>query len=389
MKLTKVFDKLIAHHVGGARIIAQQGGTSSSKTYSTLQLLLIIAAKHPGLLISVVAESLPHLKRGALRDFINILEEEGIYSERIHNKTDNSFKIGGSVIEFFGADSPDKLRGARRDYLFLNECNNISYAAFNQLEPRTKTRVFLDYNPVAEFWVHEHLLDKPGVAYIQSTYLDNDFLDPSIIKSIERRRETDPAWFKVYGLGETGRAEGLVFNKWDIVDDVPDSKLLGYGLDFGYTNDPSAAIAVYLAEGTLYFDELIYSTGLTNDDLFIRARKAKIDMQANTYADSAEPKSIEELFRLGWRGVRPVVKGADSIRNGIQVMQTYNIKVTKRSTNLIKELRNYQWATDKYGEPLNKPSDNWNHCIDSARYCCMMTVGSEKDKGKILSIDFI
>ena len=389
MKLTSVFDKVAKAHIEGNRIIAQQGGSSSSKTYSTLQLLILIAAKHPNLLISVVAESLPHLKRGAMRDFQNILLDEGIYAEKNHNRTDNTFIIGKSKIEFFSADSPDKLRGGRRDYLFINECNNLRYEAFNQLEIRTKQRVFLDYNPVAEFWVHEHLLGKDGVKYIQSTYKDNEYLDDKIVKAIERRRDSDPNWWRVYGLGEVGRAEGLIFNNWDVIDTMPNSKLLGYGLDFGYTNDPSALIEVRFAEGTIYLNELVYDTGLTNDDLYVLAKKNKLDMQSYTYADSAEPKSIEELYRLGWRGCKSVIKGKDSIRNGIQVMQKYNIRITKDSTNLIKEFRNYSWAEDKYGEALNKPIDNWNHAIDAVRYCCMMTLGSEKDKGKMLAFDIL
>lgn len=388
MEFSTVFKKTLKAYSEKPRIILEQGGTSSSKTFSILQLLIIIASKHDKL-ISVVSETLPHLKRGAMRDFFNILIGEGIYREKYHNKTDNTYQINNSKIEFFSADNPDKIRGARRDILFINECNNVSYPVYDQLEVRTKETIFLDYNPVSEFWAHEKIKIRDDVYYIQSTYKDNEFLDEKIVTSIESRKDIDPNWWRVYGLGETGSIEGLVFTNWEIVDEMPeDYKKLGYGLDFGFTNDPTALIEVGQQGGFLWLDEKIYETALTNDDIYVKAKKLKIDMETETIADSAEPKSIEELYRMGWN-VKPAVKGRDSINSGIDILKSYQLKVTKNSVNLIKELRNYKWAVDKHGKVLNKPIDNWNHAIDGVRYLALMKLSVEKNKGEILDFDIL
>lgn len=368
MRLTKVWDYNAQAHVDGYRIIANQGGTSSSKTYSLLQLMLIIAGKYSHKLISVVSESLPHLKRGALRDFIQILKDEDLYRESLHNKTDNSFKVHNSVIEFFGADSPDKLRGARRDYLFINECNNIPYDSFQQLEVRTKERIFLDYNPTSEFWVHEKLLGHEDVKYIQSTYLDNDYLDPNIVKSIERRKDQDENWWRVFGLGEVGSTEGIVYTNWKIVNKWPECRWEVLGIDFGYTNDPTAIVRIGYYDQELYIDEVVYETGLTNQDIGRKLKGERVQM----YADSAEPKSIEEIRRMGFH-IKPCEKGKDSILNGITKVKEYKLNITKTSTNVIKELRNYQWRL-KDGRPDNKPIDNYNHALDAMRYAITMKV---------------
>lgn len=313
---------------------------------------------------SIVSESMPHLKRGAMRDFFNILKNDNLYSERFHNKSDSIYTINDSIFEFFSADQDDKLRGARRQNLFINECNNISYNSFTELEIRTEFNVWLDYNPVAEFYVHTELLDKDFVDFIKLTYKDNEMLSPNIIKSIESRMSNEN-WWKVYGLGEVGRLEGIVFDNWKIVDGVPDhSKLLGYGLDFGFTNDPTAIVAVYYADNTFIIDEVCYLTELTNQmiaGIFDRLPKALV------ICDSAEPKSIRELTLRGVMA-RGADKGKGSRMYGIDLMKSIRFVVTKRSTNLIKELRNYQWKTDRDGKPLNEPIDFMDHAIDALRY---------------------
>jgi len=366
------------------RFVVNQGGTSSTKTFSILLALLCHAANEQGILISVVSESLPHLKRGALRDFIKILMDNNLYKEKWHNKSDNSFKVGKSIIEFFSADQPDKLRGARRDYLFINECNNIPKAAFDQLEVRTSKKVYLDFNPVSEFWVHEHLLPMKGVKFIKSTYRDNPFLDETIIKSIERRKETDPAWWRVYGEGEVGSVEGMVYPLWNPVDKFPECKWECMGLDFGYTNDPTALVRVGLSEGEIYLDELIYETGLTNQDTLKRFEALSISRSIEVFADSAEPKSIEEIRRGGYF-IKPCEKGRDSVINGINKVKQYKLNVTKSSVNLIKELRNYKWM-EKGDKVLNKPIDDWNHLLDAVRYALTMKTAN---KGRVMRVGSI
>jgi phage terminase large subunit len=362
LETTKVFEKNIEAE---NRLIINQGGTSSSKTWSILQILLLLAVKRSNLVISVVSETLPHIKRGAMRDFLIMLKQEGLYGACIHDKTNNAFHFGNSFIEFFGADSEDKVRGPRRDILFLNECNNISQATFDQLEVRTKETIFLDYNPTHEFWVHELMQYRDDYDYIHSTYLDNDLLDERIKKSIEQRKHKEN-WWKVYGLGEVGSLEGVVFNNWRQVDEYPDNmKWEVYGLDFGYTNDPTTLIRVGMKENQLYCDELLYKAGLTNSEIaqFIKSKEIKDTI----IADSAEPKSIEEIYRQGM-DVRGSEKGKDSIVYGIDLLQNYQLNITKRSVNLIKELRNYTWDQDKTGKQLNKPIDMYNHAIDALRY---------------------
>lgn len=378
MKLTSVFTKNAEAYVKKKRYIINQGGTSSSKTYSILQLLILIAIKNEGLMISVVAESLPHLKRGALRDFINILEHEGVYSESSHNKSSNRFKVGTSTIEFFSVDASKKLRGARRDILFMNECNNIDKKAFDELTVRTKLCTFLDFNPVEEFWAHKFMDERSPEDYefIKSTYKDNEHLDQNIIHEIEARRFTDPAWYKVFGEGEIGVLEGVVFTNWDIVDEMPQTpKQLG-GLDFGYTNDPTAIIHVAYSNGEIWLDEKMFQTHLTNSMIakFIMADDSIKSLI--TVCDSAEPKSIDELKLAGVRAIA-ADKGPDSVRNGIDLMKQYKIHITKRSVSLIKEFRNYRWKQDRDGKSLNVPIDIWNHGIDASRYPITYMLGSQ------------
>jgi len=312
-----------------------------------------------------------------MRDFFNILKENDLYIRDNHNKTDNTYQVNNSVIEFFSVDNHAKLRGARRDILFINECNNVSYEAFNQLEVRTKKRVYLDFNPVSSFWAHEKVLTRDDTAFLKTTYLDNDALAPEIIKSIEARK-SDVNWWRVYGLGEVGMLEGLVLKNFGIVDSMPtEYKWKAYGQDFGFTNDPSALIDVTYANGELWLDEIIYETGLTNSDLSTKYAENGLLRRSEIIADSAEPKSIEEIHRMGWF-IKPAHKGKDSILNGIDILKRYKINITKRSTNLIKEFRNYTWQVDKDGNHINKPIDYYNHGIDAVRYVALNKIGKPK-----------
>lgn len=382
MKPTKVFKKNLEALRGGARYIVNQGGTSSSKTYSVLQLLIIIACRKPGQLISVVSESLPHLKRGAMRDFISILKNEGLYSESLHNKSANQFAVGGSIIQFFQAGQGGApLRGSRRDYLFINEANNITYEAYMELMIRTRKVTFIDFNPVSAFWAHEHILTNPdpNVVFIKSTYRDNDQLDPGIRAAIEARKEKDPNWWKVYGEGEVGKMEGVILHNWDMVESIPDTARRCVGIDFGFSNDPTAVIDIRLSDGELYWDERLYQTGVTTAAL-VQFIKSDPDLaRAVLVCDSAEPKTIAEMNLAGLRAV-PADKGPDSVRNGIDSLLQRKLHITKRSTNLIKEARNYRWKTDRDGKAMNVPIDLWDHGIDAARYGSTYLIGMDNNK---------
>ena len=366
------------------RIKIVQGGTSASKTYSILAVLIDRALRKDGIEISIVAESIPHLRRGALKDFVKILKWTNRFYDQQLNKSLLTYHFkNGSVVEFFSADDASKLRGARRDILYINECNNVTFEAYNELSIRTKKEVYLDFNPANEFWVHKELKDEPDTDFIILTYKDNEALDESIVTQIEKNRDKAATssywanWWRVYGLGQVGSLEGVVFNNWKEIDTIPkEAKLIGIGLDFGYTNDPTAAIEIYNYNGTRIVNELVYRTGMVNSDI------AKIlPSSVVIYADSSEPKSIEEIRRQG-KTIKGVTKGADSINYGIDVMQRQDYLVTKQSTNLIKELRSYCWDTDKQGQRMRRPIDHYNHAIDALRYHEMEALGLKSNYGQ-------
>jgi phage terminase large subunit len=359
------------------RVKIIQGGTSAGKTFGIIPVLIDKAAKVEGLEISIVAETIPHLRRGALRDFLKIMKSTGRYFEERFNRSLLRYEFAnGSVIEFFSADDSSKLRGARRDILYINECNNITFDAYNELAIRTRKEVYLDFNPANEFWVHTELKDESDSDFLILTYKDNEALDQSIIDQIEKNREKAKTstywanWWKVYGEGQLGMLEGVVFSNWKQIDTIPkEAKLIGLGLDFGYTNDPTAIIEIYNYNGQRIVNELAYQTGLLNSDIAKLLPKNVV-----VYADSSEPKSIDEIRRYGIT-IKGVTKGKDSINYGIDVIQRNEYLVTSNSSNLIKELRSYIWDTDKQGKRLNKPIDFNNHAIDAWRYHEMETLG--------------
>jgi phage terminase large subunit len=380
-KRTTSINKILSLN-GRIKII--QGGTSAGKTFGILPILIDKCAKEKGLEVSVVAETIPHLRRGALKDFLKIMRWTNRYFDDRFNKTLLRYDFAnGSSIEFFSADDASKLRGARRDILYINECNNVTFEAYNELAIRTKKEVFLDFNPANEFWVHKELKDEPDTDFIILTYKDNEALDESIVSQIEKNRDKAATssywanWWRVYGLGQVGSLEGVVFTNWKEIDTIPnEAKLIGIGLDFGYTNDPTAAIEIYNYNGTRIINELVYRTGMVNSDI------AKIlPSGVIIYADSSEPKSIEEIRRQG-KTIKGVTKGADSINYGIDVMQRQDYLVTKQSTNLIKELRSYCWDTDKQGQRMRRPIDHYNHAIDALRYHEMEAIGLKSNYGQ-------
>ena len=379
LKRTTAINKILALK---KRIKIIQGGTSAGKTFGILPILIDKAAKTGGLEISVVAESIPHLRRGALRDFLKVMKWTNRFVDDRFNKSLLKYEFAnGSFIEFFSADDSSKLRGARRDILYVNECNNVNFEAYNELSIRTKKEVYLDFNPANEFWVEEIKEDKEA-DFIILTYKDNEALDKGIVDQIEKNRlkaETSTYWrnwWKVYGLGELGMLEGVVFSNWKPIDIIPnEARLIGIGMDFGYTNDPTSIIEVWKHNETRILNEIVYQTGLLNSDI---AKLLPKDVPV--YADSAEPKSIADIQRYGIT-IKGVTKGRDSINYGIDVMQRENYLVTSKSINLIKELRSYCWDSDKTGKRLNKPVDNYNHAIDAVRYHEMETLGMNKNYG--------
>ncbi len=317
-------------------------------------------------LTSIVSESFPHLKRGVMRDFLNIMEAHNYFVESRWNRTDFIYTFEtGSKIEFFSADQPTKVRGPRRDRLFINEANNVPYQTFDQLEVRTRELVFLDWNPTTEFWYYDQVADRDDVDHLIITYLDNEGLEPAVVASIEQRKG-NKMWWQVYGMGLLGEVETRIYKGWRIIDEVPfEARLEKYGMDFGYTNDPTAIIAIYYHDGGYVLDEIAYQTGLSNRNIADIIKEQ--DIKVTTVADAAEPKSIDEI-RLHGVQILPAKKGAGSVLQGIQYVQQQKISVTKRSINIIKEYRNYVWVTDKDGVIINEPLGINDHAMDGTRY---------------------
>ena len=351
------------------RIRAVAGGTSASKTISILLYLIARCQtdKTPTL-TSIVSESFPHLRKGSMRDFINIMTEHGYFKDDSWSKTDFTYTFEtGSKIEFFSADQPSKVRGPRRDRLFVNEGNNIHVEAFDQLLIRTKEFCYIDWNPVAEFFMYQdYISHRKDVEFITLTYLDNEALDQSIVNEIEARKN-NKNWWRVYGEGKLGDVEGRIFTNWRIIDEIPhEARLIRRGLDFGYSVDPTSIVDVYEYNGGYIYDEQLYQKGLSNKQIadFI---KNLPDPQTLVVADSAEPKSIDEI-KMNGVNIIPCTKGKDSINYGIQLMQDKPTSITKRSVNGIKESRNYMWKTDKDGRNLGMPDGGLDHFLDATRY---------------------
>jgi phage terminase large subunit len=371
MKTTKVFEKNILAYQDGETLIINPGGTSSSKTFSILQLLFLIAKlQKKARIISVVSYAFPHLRLGAVRDFDNILLDAGIIPGEVCNKTEMTYHIGNSIIEFFGTENLGKVHGPRRDILFINEANNVKHDIYTQLAIRTRECTILDYNPVQSFWVHEEVIPKFKHALIKSTYKDNDFLDANTIMQIEARRSNEN-WWKVYGLGELGTLEGAIFQNWryELPCEVDRSFInnpYGYGLDYGYSPDPDAMCKVSIDKRRkkIYVKELIYSNNNGTNDL-ISSIKNFYKPGELIIAESASPRTNADLSKhFNIKAVSKTRTVADWLRE----MQDYEIVISENSFNLAKELQNYIWSDKKAGVPL----DAYNHICDSFRYYYIM-----------------
>lgn len=350
------------------RIRAVAGGTSASKTISILVWLIDYCQtkQEKDKIASVISESHPHLEKGAILDFQNIMKDRGYWNEARWNQTKHTYTFEtGNKLEFYSVDSYGKAHGIRRDVLFLNEANHIDYKIADQLIVRTREIVWMDWNPSDEFWFYTEMLNKrDDIDFITLTYLDNEALDEATKKEIESRKG-NKAWWQVYGLGQLGVIESRIYQGWNIIDEVPhEARLERYGLDFGYTNDPTAIVAIYYYNGGYIIDEVLFAKGMSNAQIaetFLNLKKALV------IADSAEPKSIDEI-RSYQINIQPTLKGKDSVKQGIQVVQDQQISVTKRSVNVIKAYRNYLWLVDKNGKILNEPDHMWSDSMDAVRY---------------------
>jgi len=361
------------------RIRIIRGGSSAGKTIAILLILADYGMRNANKEISVVSETIPHLRRGALKDFLNILKSLNRYDERKYNKTTLKYEFStGSYIEFFSTDQPDRLRGARRTDLFINECNNISFESYQQLSVRTSNNIWLDYNPTNLFWVDKELIGQEDTNFLTLTYKDNSSLPETIIKEIEKAKIKAKTstywanWWKVYGLGEIGSLEGACIPDWKPIDKIPEeARVLCAGLDYGYSVDPSVIINLYKWNDSYIFDEVLYRKGMLNRDLSNFIRQNNINY--NIYADSAEPKSISEMRAYGIK-IFPASKGQNSVIYGINLINQNEIYITSRSKNLIRELQGYVWAKDPEGNNLQKPTGLHPDCIDACRYALMMSL---------------
>lgn len=351
------------------RIRAVAGGTSASKTISILMWLIDYGQSVKNEICTVVSESYPHLEKGAITDFKTIMKAHNYWDDNSWNETKHIYTFStGTILEFFSVDTYGKAHGPRRDVLFMNECNNLAYNIVDQLITRTRKIVWMDWNPTNEFYFYTKMLPnrKEDIDFITLTYKDNEALDEVTIRDIESHKN-NKNWWTVYGLGQLGEVEGRIYTDWAIIDEIPhEARLERRGLDFGYTNDPTAIVSCYYYNGGYILDEELYQRGMQNKPIadFIK----NLDKpQTLVMADSAEPKSIDEIKSFGVN-ILPVEKGKDSVKHGIDFVQTQRISMTKRSLNLIKEYRNYMFIVDKDGVILNEPEGVNDHCMDAIRY---------------------
>ena len=384
MNCTPIFER---NFDSTAKIVINRGGTRSSKTYSIAQLsalwLMTGTLGEDEYVMSgtwsTVRKYRTTLDNTVIKDFEEIMHTEGWYSQVKHDKTRKTYKYKTRVVEFIGADDEQKLRGSKRKILYCNEANELGYKEeFFQLLMRTEHRIFLDFNPDDEdIWINTELekrraADKGDVEVIVSNYRDNTFLSQSLIEEIEYLEDTDPEFWKIYGLGQYGNITGLIYEDVKIIKEVPtNARLIAYGVDFGYTNDPTTIISVSREGDNVYNQEVEYSTGLTNQEIAERITAKGLDLRDEYICDSAEPKSIEELYRMGVNA-KPAVKGKDSIVHGIQILKRYNLHVTENSLNVRSELRKYKWMVDRTGRSLNKPVNKFNHAMDAIRYVALI-----------------
>jgi len=388
IQTTKTFMDL----VNGPRICILQGGTRSSKSYSAVQYLITKALEEPGILISIVRKSFPSLRISTLRDFRAILQSWDLWDENNWYASENSYTFdNGSSIEFLSVQDSERRKGTKRDYLFCDEANELNYEDYFQLSIRTSDKVILAYNPsfATNHWIYTQVLTHPEAQRFISTYRDNPFLDDRIVDEIERLADTSPSYYKIYGLGQEGVVEGLIFDNVEIIKELPEgAELLGYGCDFGYSNDPTALVAMFKSPEGIIFDEIVYMKGLLSNQIanFCRAAYDKHG-RAEIIADSSDPRLIEEIFRNGIN-IKPCIKGPDSILSGIDIMKQHKLFLTKSSENLIDEFYSYVYAKDKNNVALNTPEGGYDHAIDACRYIASWKLSNKRRNAGTYTISF-
>jgi len=363
------------------RVYVNQGGTSSAKTYTILQVLLMTAVQERRVVCTVVGQDLPNIKVGAWRDIKGIITDDDVLRKRcvMNESTHTIVFSNGSLIEFKSYDDEQDAKSGKRDYLFINEANGITYEVYWQLAIRTKKKIWIDYNPSERFWVHDKVLGTDGVKLIISDYRQNMFLPADMAERIANIQDADLRQVYTYGL--TGKLEGLIIRNYSIVDKMPEPhecKVQGFGLDFGFSNDPTALVYCALAHGELWVDCLVYETGLLNPDIANRIKAHPMSGLFPVVADSAEPKSIAEI-KAQRVNIIPALKGNDSIRVGIDIMRRYKWNITRRSRGLIEEVQRYKWKTNRNGDSTNEPIDTWNHAIDAIRYWCLRNLAQRRE----------
>ena len=373
IRTNKVFKHL---QDSSKKITVEQGGTRSGKTYNVLMWIIFSYCSKPeGKTITIARKTFPAVRSTVMRDFFDILRQYDLYDVEAHNKSSNEYILNGNMIEFVSLDQPQKIRGRKRDLAFLNEANELDFEDWQQIAFRTSEKIILDYNPSDTFhWIYDKVIPRDDAEFYQTTYLDNPFLPSEIKLEIERLKQTDEQYWRIYGLGERGTNRSQIF-QYNVFKELPkEAKLIGKGLDFGFTNDPTSLVEVYRKDIELYIIEKLYHTGLTNQDIAHRLDVFEYNRREPIYADSAEPKSIEELYRMGYN-VKPVSKGRDSVIAGIDVLKRYKLFI--QGPNLEKEFQNYRWEEDKNGNLLNKPIDKYNHAIDATRYAVYSTLSNQ------------
>jgi phage terminase large subunit len=362
-----IFQRTSRAFAEGAKIVIHKGGTGSGKTFDIMLFLFSLAVQYDNLIITVVSESRPHLEIGAIRILESVCKTAGLWEKNNWNISKAIWRSPtGSIIEFFSADRIGKALGARRTWLYGNEVNNIAQGVWDELARRSEN-VIADFNPTTQFWLENWISYYDGVKIIKSNYLDNPFLPETERNRIASRANKDKNFKRIHVDVEYGIAEGLIFSNWTQCEQMIEGDGV-FGLDFGFSNDPSALIKVIDTPEAFYLDEQFYQTGMLNAHIISRFKALGLRPNYDEIiADSAEPKSIQEISLAGFN-IKPAVKGPDSIRAGISALQSKPILVTKKSINLIKEFRQYSWALDKDGNPTNKPIDAYNHAIDATRY---------------------
>ena len=365
----KVQSNVVFKHLVNSdkKIIINQGGTRSGKTYNILLFIIFYyCLRNNKKIITICRKTFPALRATVLRDFLSILRKYDLYKEEYHNKSSSEYTLFGNLIEFISLDQPVKVRGRKRELLFINEANELYFEDWQQLLFRTSEKIILDYNPSEEYhWIYDKIIPREDASFLKTNYLDNPFLEKTLVHEIERLKYTDEQYWQIYGLGEKGISKAIIFNYYEYNILPSEAEFIAMGMDFGFTNDPTSLVGVGINGLDLYIKEYLYRNMMTTNDIHNKFKEVVTNQVI--YADSSEPRTIEELRRMGWR-IRASLKGRDSVNAGIDLLKRYKIHIHKDSVNAIQEFRNYKWKEDRTGKLTNMPEDKHNHITDAVRY---------------------